>query len=171
MKYLVLEGIKDLEEVLNEMSENINNQKQTSLYKQDFNQIKTLSEYFINGDLDYCNMLTDGFETAVRETIPKSVWELLGNKLLHEKDRKLKQDNLGEVRDNVKEILLAYKNKNYKESEKLEIEFSNNFAKEHKIKDKNNTKDELLIECLIKIQESDDEESKALVKKIKNSVF
>lgn len=167
MEYLVLAGIRDLNETLSNMSENISNHSHTSIYKKDFEQIYAFSKYFFNGELDYCNILAAGFDTAVRETIPTSVWELLGNGLIHEKDRKLKQDNLSEVKSNVQEILIKYKNNDYEAADKFEKTFFNNFSNTEKVE----TEKELLIKCLKKLQQLDDKESKDLVKKLKNKLF
>lgn len=131
----------------------------------DYSGLKNFSESYLNGDLDIANQIASNFDTYRRELIPKIVWELLGNQLVHEKDKNILPDFVSIVPQNVSKILLAYKNGMEDYAKNLDSKFFNKFSRHNM-----STKDELLIECLKKLQKQEDDESKTLVKKIKNTL-
>ena len=138
---------------------------QLTTLKGDYSGLKNFSEAYLNGDLDIANQIAGNFDTYRRELIPKIVWELLGNKLVHEKDKNILPEFVSIVPKNVSRILLAYKNGMEDYAKNLDSKFFNKFSRHNM-----STKDELLIECLKKLQKQEDDESKTLVKKIKNTL-
>lgn len=188
MEYLVKEAMKDLNNVIKKMNDNIkldqeeikklkNNVNEVNediemkikdfdFYKEDCQKIAIFANTFFNGDLDICNIQASNFETAVREYIPTRVWELLGNQLIHLKDQNIKQEKLNEVSQKAKDILIAYKNDLINHACLLEEKLYKNFSNKY-----NDSKDELLIQCLKKLQQSDDAESQTLARKIRKTML
>jgi hypothetical protein len=146
----------DSEICLNEKKQLLNSMQN------DYSNLSNFADFYLNGDLNQANQIAANFDTYVRELIPTIVWELLGNQLIHEKDKNILPEHLTQVPENVSKILLAYKNDMRDYAQGLEVKFFNKFAKNNKI-----TKDNLLLECLKKLQSQDDTGSKELVKKIK----
>lgn len=139
--------------------------RQLTALNGDYSGLKNFSEAYLNGDLDIANQIAGNFDTYRRELIPKIVWELLGNQLVNEKDKNILPDFVSIVPQNVSKILLAYKNGMEDYAKNLDSKFFNKFSRHNM-----STKDELLIECLKKLQKQEDDESKTLVKKIKNTL-
>lgn len=139
--------------------------RQLTALNGDYSGLKHFAEYYLNGELDTANQIASNFDTYRRELIPKIVWELLGNKLVHEKDKNILPEFVSIVPQNVSKILLAYKNGMEDYAKNLDSKFFNKFSRHNM-----STKDELLIECLKKLQKQEDDESKTLVKKIKKTL-
>lgn len=144
-----------------------------SLRESDLSKLQTFESILKEGDIREALEFTRYLETAAREMIPHSTYELIGGTLIHEKHKSFNNEV---AIDSEYKYLVSCAIQNYvkglkDQAEDYEIKLNKKlqpFVLNSKTSaKKEDNKDLLLMDCLARLKKLSDDESKDLVKRIK----
>lgn len=118
----------------------------------DISKVVYFQQSYLKGNLDIANQITQSFDTYTRELIPMIAWELIGNHLVHDKDKQINQTSQEMVMA-AADILSAYNSGDISKSEKLEVKFHEKYARQQKDQVKDRMLDNFLEQVKAKNEE------------------
>lgn len=195
MIYLFKRGINDLSSVIAEFEHDFKELRETyeknkasvgqyfsdsdldlglvEMKERDLCNLKTVKELIEQGECKQALEYSARFDTAIRDSIPVTTYELMGGGLIHDSDKTFTLKGLSKETyyEKLNDIAAGYANKNIPLAEHLERQLYKWVGILHKtpaIKAKSQR--ELLIDCLNHLKTLEDADSKKLVRLIKRNI-